>query len=201
MGHGDEFENIIADELENYVGDQGVVLIQTQSMSTRRGKFEGNQETDILVDSGRSLMYLGVEAKTRNAENTTGIYFSQCTDNQFSDMAEYAQRSGRSIFVAVEARHFDKWESHAWITPLSLWAVREKNDETKVSWEQCERFGISIGLNRDYSITAETLQELLLVDKFISDNRVRVKGTGNSPITDDELDYYRDAELEASRLL
>lgn len=196
MSHGDEFEDLLADKLESYTGDNGVVMLRKQNMSMRRGNFQGNQETDILVDSPDPLTYLGFEAKTRNADSRNGVYFSECSDDQFADMANYARMSGRSIAVAVEARHFEDWQSHAWLTPLSLWSVREINDETKVSWEQCERFGVSIGLNRTYEITEELIEQVLVIDAFISNNPIRVKGTGNSPITDDELDSYRDGVAE-----
>lgn len=149
--HGKNFEDNLVSALEDWVGDEGVVLIRRQSFSMRGGNFQGSQETDILVDSAKDEYYIGLEAKSRNSETKPGMYFSSDIDvEQFQDQIQYRRKSGRDIAVAVEIRNCDSCDCDcAWLVPLELFTESEERELKKVSWPDIHKFGYSIGSNGD----------------------------------------------------
>lgn len=158
MSHGQDFEDALVESLEEWVGDDGVVLLRRQSFSMRGGQFQGTQELDILVDSRDRDKYVGVEAKSRNAESRPGFYFSSDLNiEQMEDEIEYREKSGRKVAVAVELRNYDGCDGDrcAWLVPVELFTSTYERGEKKVSWEQVEQYGHYIGCDGDYAISQQ----------------------------------------------
>lgn len=163
MGSGKDFEDALMDSLEEWVGDSGVPMLRKQQMSFRRGSVQLSQEVDIMVDSPNAEYYIGIEAKSRNASSTPGIYFSQINPQQFHDQVKYAEQSGRDVFVAVELR--ERENDPAYIVPLALFTLKDERDATKVSWEEIEYFGVKIGEDQEYNIERAAIEAVLDVDR------------------------------------
>lgn len=163
MKPGKRFEDDLMDALEEWVGDDGVPMLRKQSMSMRRGRFQMSQELDILVDSPDSEKYVGIEAKSRNAESRLGFYFSSDLDiEQIEDEMEYAEQSGRDVVAAVELRNYDDHERVAWFVPPELFVYCHRNGDTKVSWEQVDQYGYCIGYDGEYTITRSAFDAVLV---------------------------------------
>ena len=165
MGHGKEFEDALMDALEEWVGDEGVPLLRKQSMSMRRGRFQMNQEMDILVDSANQEYFVGLEAKSRNGESRLGFYFSSDLNiEQIQGGIEYAEKSGRDYVIAVEVRNYEnsEYDKTAWLVAPELFVLCHENEEKKVSWEQIDQYGYCIGHDRDYEITRDVIDAVLL---------------------------------------
>lgn len=168
MSYGKEFEDDLVESLRNWVGDNGVVLLRRQSFSMRGGQFQGNQELDILLDSPLKKYYVGIEAKSRNAESRPGFYFSSDLNiDQMEDEIEYREKSGRNVAVAVELRNYDSCDGDrcAWLVPLELFTLTYERGEKKVSWEQIEQYGHFIGEDGDYSISQQAFNAVETMPK------------------------------------
>lgn len=165
MGQGKDFENILCDSLEDWVGDNGYVWVRRQTRKMRRGKFSMNQEVDVLCDSPYGEYYIGIEAKHRNTDNGLGFYFSSDLNiEQIEKGIEYAEISGRDYVVAVELRNYDGHDMTAWLVPPELFMWCYENEEKKVSWGQIEQYGYCIGYDRDYEITRSMVNSVVFVD-------------------------------------
>lgn len=168
MKPGREFEDALMDTLEEWTGDEGVPLLRKQSMSMRRGRFQMNQEMDILVDSANLEYFVGFEAKSRNAESRPGFYFSSDLDiEQIEGGIEYAERSGREYVIAVELRNYGDHDKTAWLVPPELFVLTHENGEKKVSWEQIDQYGYCIGHDGNYRITRDAIDTVLLDDSHL----------------------------------
>lgn len=169
---GKRFEDDLMDALEEWVGDNGVPMLRKQSMGMRRGQFQMSQELDILVDSPDRDKYVGLEAKSRNAESRLGFYFSSDLNiEQIEDEIEYAEQSGRDVVVAVELRNYDgtPHDRTAWFVSPELFVITHRNDEAKVSWEQVDQYGYCIGHDGDYTVTRRAFDSVLMDDSRVED--------------------------------
>lgn len=165
MGSGKEFEDNLMSALENWVGERGVPLLRKQSFSMRRGSFQASQEADIMVDSPHDEYYICIEAKTRNAESRLGLYFSSDLNiEQIEGGIEYAEKSGRDYVIAVEVRNYEnsEYDKTAWLVAPELFTYCHQNDEAKVSWEQIDQYGYCIGHDRNYEITRDAIDSVLM---------------------------------------
>jgi len=173
---GKDFEDRLADSLDNLVGDNGVALLRKQSFSFRRGSFQMAQEADILVDSRDDLLYSAFEAKSRNfgkirPNGVTGLYFSKdYTEEQIEKEAEYARLSGRRFYVAVELIDFRGADSAAFLLPLSLFETDLERDLTKVTWEKIAYVGVYIGGDDGVTIDVDTLDTVDAIGAKYGDN-------------------------------
>jgi Holliday junction resolvase len=160
---GKAFEDQVWLSLEDAVEDDGVVLLRRQSFSARSGHgFQASQVTgDLLVDSPDPELYIGVECKSVNTKYA--FYFSNnYNEEQIEKQMEYAERSGRDMFVAVECRDDDEsrpgWnEDRAYLFPIELFAYFS-NTESKVSYEEMETFGYTLGVDGDYTFDRTALK-------------------------------------------
>lgn len=165
MGHGKEFEDALCEALESWVRGQGYVWLRRQTQSMRRGQFSMGQEVDILVDSPSDEFYTCFEAKTRNAEDRLGFYFSSDLNiEQIEKGIEYAEQAGRKYVVAVEVRNYEKsdFSKTAWLVPPELFVLSHERGDVKVSWEQVDQYGYCIGHDREYVVTHEAIDSVLL---------------------------------------
>lgn len=168
---GKAFENALMDALEAWVGDDGIPLLRKQSWSTRRGQFQMNQELDILVDSSDPDYYAGIEAKSRDASNSKnkyGFYASQIDVDQFREAREYGERSGRSVFVAVEARNWPGDDARAWLCPIETFIAPIEAGASKVTWEHIQEYGYCIGTDGDYEITDAAVTDVQAASDLIA---------------------------------
>lgn len=156
MGSGKDFEDALMDALEEWVGDDGYPMLRKQQMAYRRGSFQMGQELDILLDSSEDEFYVGLEAKTRDAEKSgTGLYFSKLNPDQFLAQEEYREQSGRKVAVAVEVRNCCDRGDCAFLLPLDLFVNKIHNDATKVSFEEIRETGAYLGSNGDLEFSVE----------------------------------------------
>jgi len=173
MGSGKEFEDRLMESLEDWIDDQGVVMLRKQQMAMRRGKFMMGQEVDIMVDSPHSQYYCGVEAKSRDASSSKGqygFYLSGLNTDQFREQMVYATKSGRDVFVACEARNWYEDSDYAYLVPLELFVVRDNRDDTKVSWDDIVHYGEFIGRDGEYTITRKAIDAVLDTGQDIADD-------------------------------
>jgi len=156
---GRDFEDRLADSLDEMTGDEGVALLQKQSFSFRRGSFQMSQDADVTVDSLKPEWYSAFEAESRNygrirPNGATGLYFSKdYKAEQIEKESIYAERSGRRFYVAVELIDFRGADTSAFLLPLSLFQTDLDRDLTKVTWEKIAYLGQYIG---DDNITVDT---------------------------------------------
>jgi hypothetical protein len=173
---GKDFEDRLADSLDELVGDNGVALLRKQSFSFRRGSFQMAQEADILVDSRDDLLYSAFEAKSRNfgkirPNGVTGLYFSKdYTEEQIEKEAEYARLSGRRFYVGVELIDFRGADSAAFLLPLSLFETDLERELTKVTWEKIAYVGVYIGGDDGVAIDVDTLDTVDAIGAKYEDN-------------------------------
>lgn len=173
MGAGKDFEDALMDSLEAWVGDDGVPMLRKQQMATRRGKFQMGQEVDIMVDSPHDEYYIGIEAKSRDASSSKGqygFYLSGLNTDQFRDQVSYAEKSGRDVFVACEARNWHRDRDYAYIVPLELFILRDDRNDTKVSWDDIAHFGEFIGRDGEYVVTREVIDAALETGEELADD-------------------------------
>lgn len=164
---GKSFEDTIWKELEDAVGQNGVVLLRRQAFRARAGHgFQADQVTgDLLVDSPDDSYYIGVECKTISGKYR--FYFNgNYQPEQIKSQMEYQDYSGRDIFVAVEVRVPDDadeddlqvdWdEDRAFLFPIELFAYFAQ-EEAKVAYEDMETFGYLLGKDGDYDLSGDTV--------------------------------------------
>lgn len=175
MSNGDNFEDRLADALDEMVGDDGIALLRKQSWQTRRGNFQMSQEADVLVDSPDRNLYSAFECKSRSHAETrekglTGLYFSgDYKSEQIEKQAEYRDKSGRRFFVGVELRDFRGADVAAFLVPLELFEIVEERGDSKVTWEQIAYMGRYIG-GEEIEVTRDDLDAVEAVGLDYADD-------------------------------
>lgn len=161
---GKDFEDQIWADLEDAVGTAGVVLLRRQAFRARAGHgFQGTQVTgDLLVDSPDDAYYIGIECKTLSSKYR--FYFSSnYNPDQIYRQMNYAELSGRDMFVAIEARGDEEsrmgWEdNHAFLLPIEALAYFALDDGSKITYEDMETFGYPLGTNGDYDFGGDAVK-------------------------------------------
>lgn len=161
---GKDFEDKVWHELEDAVGDAGVVLLRRQSFSARAGHgFQADQVTgDLLVDSPDDSYYIGVECKTINSKYR--FYFNGNYDpDQIRRQMEYGELSGRDMFVALEVRGDEDsrmgWDENlAFLFPIEVFAYFLEEDGSKVTYKDMETFGYLLGKGGDYDFSGDAVK-------------------------------------------
>lgn len=157
---GSDFEDRLADALDEMAGNGGVALLRKQSMSMRRGSFQMSQEADVLLDSKRDEYYSCFECKSRDYgkvrdRGITGLYFSgDYKPEQINKQVEYRDLSGRRFFVAVEIKNF-RGDDSAWLLPVEVFQKDSERGLSKVTWEKLAYLGRYIGGQDSIEIDTE----------------------------------------------
>ena len=141
---GSDFENRVLKAIRDWVGDDGAVMYQNQSFQMQGGKFQMEQKADVLVDSSEDDRYLGFEAKTRDATNAPGMYFSKIDPEQFHRQLEYERKSGRRLYVVFEIRNY-RGADRVFVNPITLFSRARDFEVVKVSWKMIDEYGVEIG--------------------------------------------------------
>lgn len=160
---GQDFEDRVLDTLEEWVGDDGVVMARKQSFSFRRGSFQASQEVDIMVDSSDDDFYLGLEAKSRDVstDNGSGMYYSSdYKPDQFEKQEDFRDKSGRQVGIIVELVNYRDNDSCVYLCPIELFTEQYRADRKKTTWDQIAAVGVYLGSGDDFEFKKQDWTEM-----------------------------------------
>jgi hypothetical protein len=150
-----DFEDDLLEELQEYVGDDGIAMRRRQEYRMRGGKFQADQFVDLMVDSPKPEYYLGIEAKKATDGGSGKFYFSNhYPRDQVRSQSDYSDKSGREVFTAVKIRDHEG-EDVLLLFPVEYFLQLVEDGEAGVEFDEL----VSDGVEWTDGFTAETLAQ------------------------------------------